>query len=217
RYVDDARALRAAQRRQRRLAVVGNADQIDAHDRLPLRRLGLRDRRIIAQPRVVHEHIEAAECVKRALDLPRGPPRISHVGLESRHAPSRALLPNFQRGSGKSLRVHVDEHHPCPLRAEQRTRGGADARTASGDQRNLVCEPVQIEYTGWFKPSARCSLAHSCGLTLRCKSTPAARTRCLWASSAGVSAPACIAVAASYSMRRAMTIARSVGRSFSFS
>src|ERR1700730_5719677 len=48
---------------------------------------------------------------------------------------------------------------------------------------------LQIEYTGWFKPSARCSLAHSCGLTLRSRSTPAARTRRLLASSAGGPAP----------------------------
>src|SRR5262249_18995191 len=75
---------------------------------------------------------------------------------------------------------------------------------------------VQIEYTGWSKPPVKWVLAHSCGFTLRSSSTPAARTRCALASSAGGVAPSCIAVAASYNMRRAITIARSVGSSFSF-
>src|SRR5262249_43714079 len=75
---------------------------------------------------------------------------------------------------------------------------------------------VQMEYTGCSKPPVKWVLAHSCGFTLRSSSTPAARTRCAVASSAGGVAPSCIAVAASYNMRRAITIARSVGKSFSF-
>src|SRR5262249_4126808 len=75
---------------------------------------------------------------------------------------------------------------------------------------------VQIEYTGWSKPPVKWVLAHYCGLTLRASSRPAARARCASASSAGGSAPSSIAVAASYNMRRAITIARSVGNSFSF-
>src|ERR1700719_812012 len=108
----------------------------------------------------------------------------------------------------------------CPVIHDLATAQDVDARAkprAKPAHDGGEVHRVQIEYTGWFKPSAKCSLAHSCGLTLRSKSTPAARTRCLFASSAGGSTPARIAVAASYSMRRAMTIARSVGRSFSFS
>ena len=50
---------------------------------------------------------------------------------------------------------------------------------------------------------------------LRGSKTPAGRTRCSLASSAGGSTPCSSATAASCNMRRAMTMARSVGRSIS--
>jgi len=124
--------------RQRRLAAVGGAEQVDADDPLPVRRVGLRERR-------VHRTPATFTRVWSRRGAPRSPSTTRAASASRWTSPtsgsSEAARHRGADGLGRSrdgFPVRVEQGHRRALLREEPPGRLPDAATAAGDERDAA-------------------------------------------------------------------------------
>jgi hypothetical protein len=112
-------------------------DRLEVHvlDPLPGLERGVEHRRVVCRrdPGVVEEHVDVPELLARLCVHARHLVRVRHVGL--------------QRQVGVAVRAEVDPYHGRALRAEERSRLGADAAGRARHHTHLPVEPSRLHRT----------------------------------------------------------------------
>jgi hypothetical protein len=139
---DDAGAGLPAQRRERGLAEVHAAHDVDREQRLPLGGVGLRDGREVTHRGVAHQHVEGAEPVHRLAHRVRRLRGIGDVGHAGVHLGAGHARADRGRALSERTGVAVHEKHLRALGTEELGRGAPDASGAAGDQCRLARHPA---------------------------------------------------------------------------
>ena len=125
--------------------------------------------------RVVEEHVDAAEVLRRALDVALDLVGVPHVGLEGQYL--GAGLAHRGRRHDESDRVEVDEHDARALAGESQRGRASDSTRAAGDQCRLALEsPVHrvLRFFGARAFSGRSLLARRSLTNIGCSYSPRA-------------------------------------------
>ena len=122
------------------MAVIRDAHQVDAHDRMPFGRGRLGCCRIIAHGRVVDQDVQAAEfpdTARHGLQRQRG---VAHIGLVAQHTGIGHRLHNGLARAFQTLRIGVYQKDRSAFLTKDVRCGRTNARTRARDQRHLALQ-----------------------------------------------------------------------------